>query len=173
MPLFRSCGSPDIAVSICAQVFQLGGSGEPLGASWGFFGASWILRASWRPLGLLGSPGRLLGPSWRPSLKKEGGFFLAPPPVGAFKWASWGSLGALLGRCWGSLGSLGALLGSSWRPSIKRGGVLNVCPPSGAIKIAFGGALGALLGRSWALLGPSWGPPGPLLGPSWAILEPS
>ena len=100
MPLFRSCGSPDIAVSICAQVFQLGGSGEPLGASWGFFGASWILRASWRLGGLLGSPGRLLGPSWRPSLKKEGGFFLAPPPVRAFKWASWGSLGALLGRSW-------------------------------------------------------------------------
>ncbi len=25
LPLFRSCGSPDIAVSICAQVFQLGG----------------------------------------------------------------------------------------------------------------------------------------------------
>ena len=51
----------------------LGGSSGPfgglLGASWDHLGA--ILGPSW---GLLGPPGRLLEPSWRTSIKEEGGF---------------------------------------------------------------------------------------------------
>ena len=164
----------------------MGGSGEPLGASWGFFGASWILRASWRLGGLLGSPGRLLGPYWRPSIKKEGGFFLCPP-VGAFKWASWGPLGALLGRSWARLG---ALLGPSWGPLGPSWSHLEASEAHRKRKgekaknidflVVFEGCwpLGGLLGRLLGHLKPSWGGAGAswrhvvsYLGPCWAILS--
>ena len=74
-----------------------------------------------------GPQGFLLGQSWErwgPSWVHIGGhrskmmWILSRPPVGAFKWASWGALGALLGRSWALLGPswapLGLLLGPSW-----------------------------------------------------------
>ena len=122
---------------------SLGGSRGPLGALFGHLGAllglvGGVLGPSW---GSLGGSGRSLGaileaidqnrgehllappvgapywaslgPSWRPSIKKEGGFNLAPPhpPSGTQQIASWGPLGAFLGRSWGRLGPL---LGRSW-----------------------------------------------------------
>ena len=63
----------------------LGASGGPLGAAWGALGSllgasgghhGAILGPSW---GLLEPPGRLLGPSWRTSIKEERGFNYSPP----------------------------------------------------------------------------------------------
>ena len=70
----------------------------PRGASLGHLGscgplglleASWALGVSWAP------PGAILE-----AIDQKRGWFFFRPPVGAFKWASWGSLGALLGRSW-------------------------------------------------------------------------
>ena len=79
------------------------------GASWGLFGASrGPVGSLWDP------PGRLVGPSWRTSIKKEGRLQFRPPPFGSPKSRlsvrSWGVPGALLG-------ALGAVLGLS-RPSL-------------------------------------------------------
>ena len=84
-----------------------------------------IVRPSWRPPGpSWGSLGALLGPSWRPwrpswghlggHRSKEGGVTDSDPPVGAFRIASWGPLGALLGALGPVLGPSWALLGPSW-----------------------------------------------------------
>eukprot|EP00959_Pyramimonas_sp_CCMP1952_P254485 5315513-Pyramimonas_sp.AAC.1 len=52
---------------------------EHLGCLWGSLGASWgFLRGpSWD---LSGTPGRPLGPSWRRSVRQEGGINERPPP---------------------------------------------------------------------------------------------
>ena len=80
----------------------LGTCGKPLGAllgrSWGPLGA--LLELSWGSLGGLGGS---FAPSWRPSIKKEGGFNLRTP-LGSRNIASWGPLGPLLGRSWALLG---------------------------------------------------------------------
>ena len=89
-----------------------------LEASWALWGLSRgplgaLLGLSW---GLLGGLGGFLGRSWRPSIKKESGAYLGPPPRGPKKTL----LGPLLERSWGALGRswgrLGALLGLSWGP---------------------------------------------------------
>ncbi len=78
-------------------------------------------------LALWGPSWASLGPSWRPSIKKEGGSYFNRP-LGARKIASWAPLGALLGRSWALLGpswaSLGPLLGPSWA----------ILEPSGGLK---------------------------------------
>ena len=76
----------------------LSASGGPLGAAWGPLGG--LLEASWGYLGamlgpswrLLGPPGRLFGPSWRPRLKKRG-VLNSRRPLGGSKRASWAPLG--------------------------------------------------------------------------------
>ena len=133
--------------------------------------------------GLLGSLGSLLEASWA--------------PVGA----SWGSLGALLGRLrsWGHLGGdrskkggslirfaplecLESPLGVFLRPtSFQNLMKINVCcflafsllEPSWAILGASWGYLGGLLEASWAPLGASWAALGALLGAFGALLGPS
>ena len=95
-----------------------GPSGASLGPLVGLLGASGELsRASWRPLGASWAPPGAILEAIDQKRWWVGGFFLRPP-VGAFKWASWGALGALLGRSWALLGPswapLGALLGLSW-----------------------------------------------------------
>ena len=81
------------------------------------FGALKI--ASWGSLGaLLGAMERLLGPSWRPSIKRRGGPRFPSPLWGhqnRLLGLSWGPLGPLLGALGGRLGGLlGPLLELSW-----------------------------------------------------------
>ena len=135
--------------------------GGPRGASWGSLGAL---------LGGLGALLGLFGGVWEVSWghlgghrsKKGGGGPFGSPPVGALKFASWGTLGALLGA-----------LGPVLEATAQRRGDHFCQSPVGARNVASWGPLGPLLGRSWALLGPSWASLGPLLGLSWAILGPS
>ena len=180
-----------------------GASWGSLGGPWGALGASWVLLlgglllgASWgsnlgsllgppgRILGAswghhllgglsLGLPGRLLGPSWRPSIKKRGGFFFRPP-VGAFKWASWGPLEALLGRSWALLGHswgpLGAVLGHLGAPWGSSRGLLGLSWPSWRLqKLLLKGSRGILGGSRKPIPHQGGGAQcfGGLLGPSW------
>ena len=149
-----------------------------MGRSWALWGPSWASS----------------GPSWRPSIKKDGSFYFAPPPSGPEK----SPLGSLLGRSWGALGRswgrLGGLLGPSWGSLGPSWGHLEASrahrkQTSGKAKIMyfpsvvrrFVGLLGGSRGGSestWGRLVALWGPLGGMLEAilhhlrlSWAILE--
>ena len=68
----------------------------------------------------MGAPEGLLGPSWRPSIKRGGvpdlgcPLGLSKPPLGALLGPSWGALGRSWGRLGGLLGPSWGLLGPSW-----------------------------------------------------------
>ena len=148
--------------------------------------------ASWGPLrGLLGPPGRLLGPSWGAlgaileDIDQKTRGSITPAPIGGLKNClldpSWGALGALLG-------ALGAVLGLSWAALGAFGGPLGaILTPRKAIEskkarrqkslisLRFLKDFG-LLAASWGHLEPSWGGLGAsksILGAILGNLEPS